>query len=430
MVYTGFSAVIAHGVGVATVLVLTPILVRHLGGVQFGIYATITSTAAWLGLAHLGLGPSVLNELSTESVLHSPRRGMAIVSSATALQLVIAGVTLLAIVATSPLISWATVFNAPDELDRIVSAATLIMLVMVVLQIPLSLGRTAFEAHQRGYVTQGWQLAFHLLRLTTVLITVALGGSLVVVILAMTAPALVVRIAEYIHAFRISYPELRPRRGSVSWRKGRSLVGAGADFFVLALASQVIMSTDHLVISHVIGPAAVTPYAVTSSLTQLPTIITILALQAAWPAYREAATTDIPWLRRTHRHMSVLGVGLAAVVGAILLFWGRDIIEWWAGPAAVPTFGLIAWMVGITIIQGVLLPRERLLIGLGRTRFNALIGAGNAAINLPVSIALAKIFGSTGVAMGTAVGYLVLGGFILVATRRRLSTLTATDEQA
>jgi O-antigen/teichoic acid export membrane protein len=423
MLATGSASSAVQLVSVAAGFVITPLLVRHLGAVQYGIYETIASTVAWVGLAHFGLGPSVLNELATARTLRSPERGAITVSSATAVQVAIAALLFVMIVATAPVVSWARIVNAPANMAAAASMAVIIMLVLSVLQLPFGLGSAVFEAHQRGYIAQGWQLTSLGLRLAAVVSAVALGGSLALVVLALTMPGLLVQVAQYIHAFYLSYPQLRPRATLVSWMEGRALLTVGADFFVLSIAALIITSTDNLVIAHVIAPSAVTPYAVTSKLTQVPTMITLLALQAAWPAYRETATTDVAWLRRTHRRMRLLGVAAPVLVGLTLLLAGRPFIQLWAGPDAVPSTGLLLWLIGIALIQGVLLPPGRLLTALGATRMNALVGAANAGINLPLSIVFAKRFGVAGVAMGTAVGYALTGALLLVASRRRLAHL-------
>jgi O-antigen/teichoic acid export membrane protein len=423
MLATGSASSFVQIVGLATSFVVTPLLVRHLGAVQYGIYATIVSTVGWLALAHIGLGPSVLNELSTERSLKSSQRGAVTVSSATAVQVLIAGFLLVSIALSAPLLPWPELFNAPSALSTVVTAATLIMLIGFVLQLPLSLGRTVFEAHQRGYVAQGWQVATHLGRLVAVVVAVAVGGSLALVVLALILPGLLAQVGQYVHAFRFSYSKLRPRRALVSWAEGRALLGVAADFFTLTIASLVITSTDNLVIAHVINPGAVTPYAVTAQLTQLPTVFMLLALQAAWPAYREAATTDVAWLRRTHQRMRRFCVGLPILAGIVLMLVGRRFIELWAGHEAVPSFGLLVVLATIALIQGVLLPRERILIALGATRLNAVLGVANAVINLPVSIVLARVYGVVGVAMGTAIGYTAVGWVVVVVSRRRMSTL-------
>lgn len=420
---TGSASVVVQFIGVTTTLVVTPLLVRGLGAVQFGIYATIASTVSWLGLAQIGLTPSVLNELSTEKALKSPRSGAVAVSSATAIQVVISGALLAGLVATAPFVSWADAFNAPTALESAASTAALILFTTFIVQIPLGVGKVAFEAHQQGYIAQGWQLGSYLLRLGFVVVVVTMGGSLPMVALAITLPAVLAQLGQYGHAFWGAYPEWRPRATLASWRVGRALLGVGADFLILSIAGLVIAATDNLVIAHVVGPAAVTPYAVTFTVTQLPTVFTLLILQAAWPAYREASTTDIPWLLQMHRRIRRMSIGVPLLAGVVFLFVGRDFIELWAGSEAVPTRSVLAWLVAVAAIQGVLLPAGRMLTVLGATRTNALLGATNAAINLPLSIMLANSSGVAGVAAGTAVGYLSVGWILLVACNRRLKEM-------
>lgn len=423
MLATGSASTLAQVVALSAGFVVTPLLVRHLGATQYGIYATLTSIVGWLSLAQVGLGPSVLNRLSTAKWSASPKRASTTVSSAIAMQAVISAGLVVALIITTQLTSWGQVFGAPEGLEDVVSSSALLMLLVLAVQLPFTLGKTAFEARQRGYVSQGWLIAVHLVRLTAVAGVVVFDGTLLAAVLAMSLPTLLRELGQFVHAYWFAFSEWRPRVELISWPEGRQLAAVAGDFLILGMSSAVISSTDNFIITHTVGPAAVTPYAVTFRLTQLPTVFIMLALNSAWPAYREAMTTDADWLLRVHRRMRVLGVALPLLFGTALIAVGRPVIELWAGQAAVPSLALLVWLAAIPVVQGVLLPPGRLLTALNRTRLNALTGLANAVVNLVASLLLAREFGAVGVAMGTTIGYSSTGWILLRAARRETAAL-------
>lgn len=418
---------IGRTIAIVVGLVLVPMVFGYLGDVGYGIWVTISAGIAWLGVIQLGIAPSLINQLAPLGRAGDARRRRELVSTAWALALAIglaALAPLLFIVGVAPL---EVAFNITD--GRVIDdarGALSVVLVGFVASIPLALAAAVLRADQVGYVAIGWTVLGSLLTVVGVILAVSADAGLTGVAAAFTLGTLVSAVAMSIDVFVRRSPDLRPQVANVNWSLAKGLVGTGAGFSTLMIASLVIAYTDPIVITQVLGPASVPRYAIAFSLLAAFISLEMVLLDAAWPAFSEsAARGDTRWLVQTHRRITAVLVVAAIVFGVSLAALGQQIIRAWAGEGAVPPQSLILVLAALAVVQAIQLPHGRLLTALGRVKLNAGLGLVNAGINLPLSIALASKMGITGVAIGTLVGYTVVGAWLVFKAQSLLAHLPA-----
>jgi O-antigen/teichoic acid export membrane protein len=163
-----------------------------------------------------------------------------------------------------------------------------------------------------------------------------------------------------------------------------------------------------MVIAHFLGAAQVTPYAVTFSLFAIATGLQTLAYPNLWPAYTEAhAQGDHEWIRKTLRSNFKFSFFTTMAIVGFLTIFASEIIRLWAGAAAVPPFSVIIWMALWRLMLSTLLVGSCLLNATGHLKGMTIYGTITAILNLCLSIALAKLYGITGVIMGTVIAFAV-----------------------
>lgn len=399
-------------------VVLTPLLVRHLGPADYGALETLTSLAAWLALVQVGVSPSLLNSLS--GLDHQDPDANALFSTAFFSQVAFAITLILATGLALATVDIAGALNFPQSGVENGSITIFIVVTALAIQLPTSLARTSFFALQHGYLGTTWEMVGSLMALAAVGGAVLLGGGLPSVAGARTFAGPIIGAIALVHLFR-RWPQLRPRLIAATRKSARGLWSEGSQFTLLAIASLVITSTDNIVISRIEGPAAVAPYAVAWKLTQFGVLGVMAILDAAWPAYRDALRhREYSWLRATHRRLYALTFGLLVGWSLVLTIAGERLAQVWVGPAASPDRTLLLLMTVVMLLQGAVLSTGRLVTALGAVKSNARIGLANAAINLPLSIVLGHRMGVTGVALGTAIGYALTGWRLFPVARREL----------
>lgn len=212
-------------------------------------------------------------------------------------------------------------------------------------------------------------------------------------------------------------PWLRPRGRQVDRDGVRGLLNSGWSFLLIQIAAVVVFSSDNLIVSHYLGAAEVTPYSVTWRLAGFSAVLQSLMFPALWPAYADAsARGDGGWIRRTF-WLTLRGtLALNLICAAGLVFFGQTVIRWWASAAAAPSRSLLLAMATWSVISGAMSVQSCLLGALNRTRVQAVLSVGAAAMNVAISIALVTRMGSLGVILGTILSYLV----VLVAPQTML----------
>jgi O-antigen/teichoic acid export membrane protein len=298
----------------------------------------------------------------------------------------------------------------------------MVLLVLFLFRLPLSITTTVYKSYQEGYIASAWTVLGSLTVLGAVAYTVRDAPVLSAVAGATQGwPVLALAFATILLLGR-SRVHLRPRWSVVDRAVGKRLVRVGIHFTIAGIAGAILVGTDNIVIAQILGPEAVTPYAVTFLLTQVVITMVMLILDASWPAWSEAAGRgDVDWLRRSYRNVFRLTMGALFVVGGGLLLVGQPLIRWWAGAEAVPSTALLSALVLLSIVQGLFLCTGRLITALGAVHVTAGVGVANAVINLTVSIALGHYIGVAGVALGTVIGYVASGWVLFPIARRELA---------
>jgi O-antigen/teichoic acid export membrane protein len=204
-------------------------------------------------------------------------------------------------------------------------------------------------------------------------------------------------------------PWLIPRARFAEGRMMKELLHSGSSFFLIQVAAVVVFSSDNLVVSHYLGAAEVTPYSATWRVVGFMAVLQSLLFPALWPAYAEAyAKGDYGWIRRTFAMTMAGTIALNLLCVALLLAFGRGLIRIWAGPAAVPSWPLLAAMGVWALIGGFMTVESCLLAALNRTREQAVLSIVAAGVNIALSLLWVRQIGSLGVIAGTIVSYLAV----------------------
>lgn len=179
-------------------------------------------------------------------------------------------------------------------------------------------------------------------------------------------------------------------------------------FFVIQIAVLLIFQTDNLIIAHYLGASQVTPYSVAWRLFSYTTFLQLLIFPSLWPAYAEAfARKDIVWIKRTLGINLTLSISSTVLLVTLLIFFGEQFIEIWAGNEAVPPFSLLIWMGVWSIIFAIMSSTACILNGSGHIKGQMIYGILTAVVNIMLSVNLVGIFGITGVIAATVISYLV-----------------------
>lgn len=404
-----FSAFAGRGVAAIVSFVSVPLTVKYLGAERYGAWIIIGTAIAWVALADLGLSSSLTNAVSEGYAQGRQDLAQSYVAGAFWALAGIAALMGAIFFCAWPRLPWERVFNvrslqARQEVGPAVGAAFGIF----VLNLPFSITAKVYGAYQEVAKGNAWAAAGNLLGLAALIVVTQQKGGLVSLVIAVSGAVLLVNVMSSIWLFGWSKPWLLPRPSRVTYSAIQKLTSLGGMFFVIQIAALVLFQTDNLIIAHYLGAAAVTPYSVTWKLFTYTALFQLLASPSYWPAYAEAFShNDRVWLRRSFRINLRITIVSTLVLALPLVFFGRWIIQKWAGSAALPPSGLLCWMGIWSLIFSAMNAQSCLLASAGRVKIQMIYSGVAAAVNLILSIVLVQRLGLVGVIMGTVLAYLI-----------------------
>jgi O-antigen/teichoic acid export membrane protein len=340
------ASVAGRGAAGLAALVTVPVMLRYLGAERYGLWAALSSAAAALLFADLGIGNGLLTVLAADSGRDDRAAARRHVSSAFFALLGVAAVLAAALAAVYPFVPWPRLFGATGAVAaREAGPAVLAFAACFLASLPAGVVTRVRLARQEGFANGLWSSAGSFLGLALVLAAIRSGLGLPWLVLALCAGPALALMGQSAALYLVREPWLRP-----AWSEARPAAAArvmrlGAAFSVLQLSGALAYSSDAFVAGMMLGPPAAARYGVLATLFDLPLAVLILLLTPLWPAYGEAlARQDRAWMAQALRRSLLTAAAFGLVVGAGLALLGAPVMRVWAGADMVPGWVLLGLM--------------------------------------------------------------------------------------
>jgi O-antigen/teichoic acid export membrane protein len=396
-------------------LLVTPIVIAHLGDEGYGVWSYLNGLMAYSDLFYLGLGVATVRYTAQ----HLARNDATALNRLVSVVLTVYAIVGMACLAAAAAIAgWVPSFFA-EPLAPATARAAIETTVLLGVRVMLIFTSSAFTAilrgHQRHDTVNGTRLAT--IAMQSVAVPLLLGGEeplrLLARIIVVTS---VFEFAMLFIATRLTARGLRLRPARPRRDELRLLYGFGLPAFFMTLAFKLISYTDTTVIGVVIGAAAVGLYTIPLQLIEYARLFVGGVSETLLPRLTLLTTRgDVDGLRNAY----VVAVRAACFLGAFLLthavLLGPSFITLWIGPhfgdAAtwILCFLAIATWIQIASVQ-VALPFYQAMHRLG---FPCVVQCVEAVVNLGLSIVLARHYGIDGVALATLVPCIFVTGLVL-----------------
>jgi O-antigen/teichoic acid export membrane protein len=390
---------------------LAPVVVRSLGDVGYGLWTLVLSMTGSFGLLDLGIRSSVGRFVTRYLALNDEQNVNCTASTALA---ILACCGLLALLLT--VIVTVFVFDAFKVEPQYVTAGRTALLITglnISCILPLSVFSAVLIGLERYDVLSGVKVTAELTRAALVLWSLQQGYGLVALALITLTLTLVQYSAMALFA-KALHRSLKINVKFVHWAACRDLFGFSIFRFIGIVANHLTFYSSSVVIGMSLGAAAITPFAIASSLNNYGRNIVSLLTDTLCPvAARLDAHNDSAGLQQ----LLVWGTRMALLVALPLclglMFLGQQFITLWMGPAyadsavilmvlTIPQFGSMSQYASAAV-----------LVGMGRHRTLAYITLTEALANVVLSIFLIRKMGLIGAAWGTVIPHLISTTFIL-----------------
>ena len=407
--FTSAAALGSRVVGMAANLVTVPLTFRYLGPERYGLWMVITSIIAMMAFADLGIGNGVVNSVAEAYGTGDRKLAREYVASAFALLLGIA-VILAALGAMAyPHISWQKVFNVKSPTVASEGAAAfLVLFVWFIVNLPLSVINRAQTGLQQAYLANVVSTGGNILSLISVLIAIEFRCGLPLLVFASTFGSIAAVFFNGWLLFR-EHPWLFPSSHSYRGNLALKVFKLGMMFFVLQCAVAVSYTSDNVVISQVLGVAAVAAYAVPQKLFSVVATLVAMGVGPMWPAYGEAiARGDSAWVLRAFQR-SIRLVFLAVVPACtFLVVFGPWIVRMAMSKSLHVPMSVFIVLGLWSILSAALTPIALFLNGAGIMKQQMALAIITSVVNLGLSIFMTRRFGVIGVCLGSLITQLLI----------------------
>lgn len=388
------------GVNAFLSLVLTPILVRGLGSLYFGMFMLVASVLDSCWLLDFGMRTAMFRFLARyrgsgerEELDRTFASGMVIAFCS-------AGLILLATLAAVFLLPR---FFAVAPADRPIFRALLLLSGGAVAAAFLSqiLG-TYLCAFRRFDFYNLNSAASGILRAVLIVVALRLRGG-VLAVAAITLGCSLLSLLTASRLVRIADPALAFSLRAISRARIRELLGFSGNAFLGTLGDQLRFFIDSVVIGRVLGIAYITPFVIPGRLMVLFRELGLsLASPLAGAMSEVAGRKDNDALRSNFLRATRLCLLLSLFVGLLLLVNGAALIRLWVGPGYASSYRLMLVLLAGYFLMLAQQPSVDLFLAQGRHRLRGWWNLGEGFANLALSVYWGMRYGLVGIALGTA----------------------------
>lgn len=383
-------------------LLFFPLLVDLLGQEKFGIWLTLSSVITWFAFFDIGLGNGLRNRLAEAMAKDDLSSAKTYVSTTYALLLGIALLVFVIFLGVFPFVDWGGFFNTEDVAE--LGALVLVVFSFFCLQFVVKLITMLMMAEQRPALNSALNTLASALSLIVIYTLYKTNrGSLVEVAFAISGINLLVYIIASVLLFNGRYKNFRPSFRFVDMAYSKDLLGLGAQFFVLQGAALIVMATDNMIITQVVGPEEVPAYNAALKYFSIVTMAFTIITTPFWSAFTEAwQKGEKDWIKRTVRKVQRLWL-LAALGLVVMVLLADQFYYLWLGERLTVPFLVSLFMACWVLMATGTAIYSNFLSGVGKVRISLYHAIFVSIVNIPLSILFAGPMGmgSAGVILAT-----------------------------
>lgn len=405
---------------ILTGLIYTPIMLRLLGQSEYGLYQLVASVIAYLSLLSFGFGSSYIRYYSRYKV-QNDEKSIARLNGMFMIIFIVIGF-ICAVAGGILTINIEHIFK--KSLTKHEMDTARILMGLMIFNLSISFPGSVFNSHVTANEQYFFQKIVVLLKnLLNPFITLPLlliGYKSIGVVVVQTILSIASFAANWIFCKKKLRMEFSFKVFDVKLMK--SLFMFSFWIFLNQIIDQINWSVDKFVLGVVSGTVAVAVYGVAGQLNSLYLNFSTSISNVFAPRVNRivAECNDNKILTDLFTKVGRIQFIILALAGSGLIVFGKYFIELWAGKEYGETYRislLLILPVTVPLIQNIGMEIQR---AKNLHKYRSIVYFIIAILNIIVSIPLAKLYGGTGAAIGTAASLLLGNGLIMNIMYHRL----------
>jgi len=401
-----FANYASHFIGIVCSVIMAPMLISHLGGEGFGAFVAVGSILPYLFVLNLGTEsavPKYVAELWARKNLDGLHK---LISS---FFLVYVSVGLLLVLLAG--ICFPYIHHVVKTSPQLVFP-TKIFFLLTVVNFALYLSFGVFSGllfglqklHIPYWIDALWYVlntmaAFTALHLGYGLIGVGVGSLLVRVLICIISAVMA----------RTRCSQVRVSLGAFDRQLSRRLASPSLYFFLINVANLWIFHTDNIIISTLLGAGYVGAYSLAFRLCKVPAGLIVQVAKILLPHVSELdARGDFGRLRWLHVQTTKYSLVLSLMTFTCVATFGERLIGLWVGPENFVGMPVLLCFCVMWPLSAAMESSSVILQGTAHHKKLAWALILEGALNIGLSILLARRAGVLGVAVGTLIARLAI----------------------
>lgn len=409
------------GVNGLVLLLLTPLVVRHLGQAQYGVWVLVTAIGSYLGFLNAGSGAAAVRAVARLAGTGRIGEASQEVGSIFRIYLAVGIVAGCALAVLS--VTTLDFFHVPAA-DQPEARALLILIALnFVVSFPFGVTRSVLAGLHRFDVLNGVEIAWALLRLGATAAFLTSGYGLVAVGAVQLAASIGGHLTRFVAIRRIA-PQIHLTGGKGWSGLSADVTSFSALSFLYESLRTLFDNADLLLLGILAGPAAV---GIFGAGVTLASFVSRGLQPVSGVLFPMAAEMEAVGRRSGSARLLEVGtrvnLALALPLVTILLIDGPVLLRYWVGEEFAASAVVLTVFTLANLMMAASLASSTLLFGSGR--IGVLVGAEAAryVLNLALLLLLYRWLGLFGAALATLAATVAIDAAIVIRQALRFSGL-------
>ena len=294
VVYAAAAKTVHFVVMATSTLIVSPLLLRHLGMARYGSWALIAQLTGYYGLLDWGLRGAVSYFVAKDLPKKRFAELNAVISSAFYALVLVGGAAICIGVGLAFILE--RIFNLSGTSPTEVRSAFMVVTFTVACSLPVETFMAIVNGRKRLYVLAAAESVAQVSTAVAIVVMISRGGGLVHLALIQAATRLALWTVTVVIARRL-LPTLRLSIGSINRTALKEVASYGSRNFVINLATFVVNRLDLVVVGAFVNVTMVTRYAIAQTLVDYASGAVVNITQSFTPhfthAQSEGASGDI-----------------------------------------------------------------------------------------------------------------------------------------
>jgi len=395
-----FSNWVVYGLLVIVTFIMTPIMLRYLGKIGYGVWLLINSMTGYLSLFDFGMQSSTTKYVAEYIGENDVKKLNVLISTNFISFSVIAFIVFCTTLVLAALTN--QMFKIPTEYKTIAPYLVLIVGTEISFSFIFATFIQVFSGIQRYEVHAVVGTLSLLVKSALIASLLMTRHGLLSIALATLAVSLLGKLSYLIFLNHLRLG-IEVRISFFDKNTFKMILKYSKSSFLIAIASRVISYTDNIIIGAATSVSGISVYGIASNLVNYMKELVSNATNVLSPAASHAQVSDNSSLKTLALASSKYTVILIAPIAAGFFIVGDSFLSLWLGPGFVETYIILVILTIAQIFSLPLYGMGSILYGIAKHGIVAKIIVSEAAMNLILSLIFVKYWGIIGVALGTAI---------------------------